>query len=260
MTHQPKKCCVISHERSGTHFLMNTLALNFGYVVKPWWNLDYETGLNFHAPAALKRYLGQADGRVVRNILKSHHHVEFFRPILGYLTDQFHVFYVYRDPRAVMCSFWRMIKGLQWDEGPVTASAGEFMRAAPRGALLRYQKHQAPTMLARWADHVSGWLDVAEQEAPVTLVRYEDLNDGFDDAVTRLGRALGQAVFAPRRPGLTENVVAPGHGQSRGYADLLSIDDLTYVDASVGGLLERLNYRREHGDQAGASSGSRSVG
>ena len=48
-----KNCIIVSHERSGTHFLMNTLALNFGYISEPWINLDFETGMNFHAPGAL---------------------------------------------------------------------------------------------------------------------------------------------------------------------------------------------------------------
>jgi hypothetical protein len=30
-----RKIIVASHERSGTHFLMNTLADNFGYVSEP---------------------------------------------------------------------------------------------------------------------------------------------------------------------------------------------------------------------------------
>ena len=37
------KVMVVSHERSGTHFLMNTIALNFDYISAPWINLDWET-------------------------------------------------------------------------------------------------------------------------------------------------------------------------------------------------------------------------
>ena len=35
-----RKVAVISHERSGTHFLMNTLAANCDLIAKPWWDLD----------------------------------------------------------------------------------------------------------------------------------------------------------------------------------------------------------------------------
>ena len=95
-----KKAAVISHERSGTHFLMNTLALNFGYLAKPWWNFDFELGLNFHSFDNLYEYLKQVHDRPVINVLKSHHHMDFFQEFIDYVTSQFHIFYIYRDPRG----------------------------------------------------------------------------------------------------------------------------------------------------------------
>ena len=41
------KVLVVSHERSGTHFMMNSLAANFGYVANPFMNLDSSLGVNF---------------------------------------------------------------------------------------------------------------------------------------------------------------------------------------------------------------------
>ncbi len=57
-----KKGMVVSHERSGTHFLMNTLALNFGYIAKPWINFDGwdegpKTEIVRHSPDAPQRGL-----------------------------------------------------------------------------------------------------------------------------------------------------------------------------------------------------------
>ena len=37
-----KKAMIVSHERSGTHFLMNTLDKNFPYISQPWINFDFE--------------------------------------------------------------------------------------------------------------------------------------------------------------------------------------------------------------------------
>ena len=51
----------------------------------------------------------------------------------------FVVFYVYRNPADVMCSHWRYVRGAERREGPVTATPGAFMRAAPCGGMLRYQ-------------------------------------------------------------------------------------------------------------------------
>ena len=60
-----KKAAVIGHERSGTHFLMNTLAYNFGYISAPWFNFDFELGINFHAPQAILNILKQMHDKPV---------------------------------------------------------------------------------------------------------------------------------------------------------------------------------------------------
>lgn len=142
-----KKIAVISHERSGTHFLMNAIATNFGYISNPWWNFDFDQPINFHAPQAIQQYLQQAHDYSVLNILKSHHPVAFFNEIIDYLADQFHIFYIYRDPRDVLVSNWKLIRSFNWDEGPKTETAGDFIRAEPSGAMLRYQKKQERNML-----------------------------------------------------------------------------------------------------------------
>src|SRR5438132_1444947 len=101
-----KKAWVFSHERSGTHFLMNTLAANFGYIARPWFNFDYELGINFHAPAAIMKVFQPMHDKPVLNIVKSHHGYGFMAESIHYLLEQFHIFYIYRDPRDVMLSYW----------------------------------------------------------------------------------------------------------------------------------------------------------
>ncbi|TPW17031.1 MAG: hypothetical protein FD130_819 [Halothiobacillaceae bacterium] len=242
MSPPSKKACVVSHERSGTHFLMNTLALNFGYVSEPWWNLDYETGLNFYSHRNIERYLRQAHNQPVPNILKTHHHVDFFSETLDYLTDQFHVYYIYRDPQDVMCSFWRMLRGLSWSEGPKTETVGEFMRAAPSGGLMRYQQNQASNMLQRWRSHVEGWLAEAEgyYSGRIFIVRYEDLNKNFNQTVSVIGQSMGRDAQNIRRPAKDKNVVAAGKGTTESYQNIFTNEDHQFVHDEVGDLLVRL--------------------
>lgn len=197
-----RKIIVFSHERSGTHFLMNTLAANFGYVSAPWWNLDYETGLNFHAPALIFHYLDRAWGRPVLNIVKSHHALPFIEPVLPQLAEEFAIFYIYRDPRDVMRSYWQWLQQLQWDEGPKAVSLSDFIRAAPRGGMLRYQKEQQPNMLHRWAAHVDPWRTLAEgtDQKMVLALRYEDLDRCFPDTLERISLFLGEPLKKIARP------------------------------------------------------------
>lgn len=52
---------VVGHERSGNHFLMNTLARAYGYIAEPWFNLDQVPHpINYFQPAALLRLLLEA--------------------------------------------------------------------------------------------------------------------------------------------------------------------------------------------------------
>jgi len=238
-----KKGMVVSHERSGTHFLMNALALNFGYVAKPWINLDLELGINFHAPWALGGFFAQTEGKPILNLVKSHHQFEFFREFIDDLSNEFHIFYVYRDPRDVMLSFWRLVRSFRWDEGPQEESPSAFMRAQPRGNLLRYQKDQAPTMLHRWAAHVEGWLidDGESKPRGIIPVRYEDLNLRFAETMAKIGERIGRPISNPRRPEKDVNVVLPGKGEVGGHKDEFSDSDQEFVITTVGDLMSKLD-------------------
>lgn len=239
-----RKVAVFSHERSGTHFLMNAIAINFGYLAKPWWNFDLGEPVNFHYPENIEQYFRQADGKSVLNILKSHHTAEFFGSAMRYIAREFQVFYIYRDPRDALVSNWKLIRSLPWEEGPRLESAAQFIRAEPRGAMLRYQKGQEKNMLTRWRTHVTGWLDLAQQHADygICVLDYESLSLAFEQTMEKVGACLGQSCQDPQRPEVDRNVVGSGPGQVGGYRKYLGETDLEFVRSELGELLERLGY------------------
>lgn len=241
--HIPKKAMVVSHERSGTHFLMNTLAANFKYIAQPWINLDVELGLNFHSAPHLHALFRKFYGAKVLNIVKSHHAVGFFEPFLEDLLQEYFVFYIYRDARDVMCSYHRIVQGLEWDEGPRMENVGAFMRAAPRGASLRYQKETHQTVLQRWKAHVSGWLGHSHTENPGFIaIRFEELNLDFENTVMNISERIGADCAEPIRPNKTTNVVAPGSGKTGGYQKDLTEEDLAWMRNESGDLMGELGY------------------
>ena len=240
-----KKAMVVSHERSGTHFLMNTLDKNFSYVSRPWINFDFELGINFHSSKAILNFFRKLHNKPVLNIVKSHHHFSFFSSIIQYLTTQFHIFYIYRDPRDTMASFYRLIDHFQWDEGPRTSGISEFIRAQPRGGILRYQKEQEPDMLSRWQNHVLSWYDYARENGNITLIKYKDLNLNFDKTVERIGHVLGENVEEPIRPGIDENVIHKGTGKVGSHKDYLSNQDYEYFQDKVGSIMSKLGLTWE---------------
>lgn len=245
MTRIRKKAAVISHERSGTHFLMNTLAENFGYKSYPWWNLDFEHGLNFHSPEMMQHYFHQTHNKPIPNILKSHHSAGFFTGLMNYLPEQFYIFYIYRDPRDTMISFRKLLANLQWDEGPKTSSISEFIRLQPSGAMLRYQKKQEQNILHRWKSHVEGWLSYTTQgnANKVIPIRYEDLNLEFEETVRSIGVHIGHEIDSVTRPSVTEKVIGQGEGKVNSYLEILNDDDLLFFESQIGDTMKRLGYK-----------------
>lgn len=238
------KVAVISHERSGTHFLMNTIALNFGYINRPWWNFDFEIGLNMHSSRNIRRYLQQADGQPLLNIFKSHHSFGFFTDIVDSFTTEFRVLYIYRDPRDVMASNWKLIQSFDWDEGPCTDDISTFLRAAPRGGMMRYQKIQEPTMLHRWKTHVEGWLECMESRGndSILTLRYEDLNLAFETTLESIAGFLGKSVTSPQRPHKDTRVIGSGPGQVHNWKTVFNPGDNEYVLSQIGETMRRCGY------------------
>lgn len=188
---------VVSHERSGTHFLMNTLGRSFGYDAGLFVNFDY-TPVNinyFHPQGVLKALRSVPLGHLV----KAHHAVEFFDGILDELLQSAVILYIHRDPVDVMISTWRYVHGWDWREGPAVIDPGAFARAEPEGHMLRYQMRQKRSMLVRWADHVDGWLDAAGNRERLHVVAYERLRDRYAETVEGLSPLLG-AIGGPLNP------------------------------------------------------------
>ena len=240
-----KKVAVISHERSGTHFLMNSIAENFGYLAAPWWNFDFEVPINFHAAKNIEHYFRQAHDQPITNILKSHHEVGFFAECIEYLASQFHIFYIYRDPRDALVSSWKLLNQFEWDEGPKLASASQFLRAEPAAAMLRYQKIQHANMLQRWRHHVDGWLALSRAEPSLNIysLSYEQLNLDFKQTITAIGAQLGMQAKDIQRPAKDQSVIGSGQGKVATYREHLSSDDERFVFDQVGKLMGQLGYQ-----------------
>jgi hypothetical protein len=225
---------VVSHERSGTHFLMNTLALNFGYL--PYTDVDERPGFDPRSTPQLLDFLFA--GWPTRTVLKSHHQAEMI-PLLPRLAEEYEMFYIVRDPRDALLSFRRYIAESAPGTGPMTETLGEFLRAAPCGRILRYQRQAAASMVDRWRLHTEGWSAAAGRLGGLTVVRYADLDERFAATVARLAAGLGRAVAAPRRPSNSNHVVLPGAGGSGQHRAAFTAADQAFVREAAGEAMRR---------------------
>ncbi|HVC93684.1 MAG TPA: sulfotransferase domain-containing protein [Pirellulales bacterium] len=235
---------IVSHERSGTHFLMNALAACYGYVSMPWIDFDRQTfNINFFYPPEVCDLLLALADRPLANVVKSHHPPEFFAGELRRITERYQVFVICRDPTAVMVSFWRYMHQWPWNAGPKTLDALSFARAAPSGRMICHQPRQYASMMHRWAAHVEGWLEVAANCPRVVIVRYEDLDSDYETTVRGFTAHLGRPPRSIVRPARDYNVIPGGPRDPTGKGLSPDLDALRRLClASVGPTMSRLGY------------------
>lgn len=233
---------VVSHERSGTHFLMNSIARGYGYVVEPWIDFDYNhLPINYFAPRTVARTLAWFADQHAANVIKSHHAADFFEPVLDPLLSKMRILYVHRDPVAVTASFWRVINEWPWHEGPQRDDLVAFARAEPEGQLLRYQMKQRANMLRRWAAHVEGWTRLAEGRPHLRVVRYDALKNDYAATLASLGDALAAKPVDLTPPPRDVNVI--GKRVAVGDAEVPGREALHALAlAEVGDTMRALGY------------------
>ncbi len=233
---------VVSHERSGTHFLLNSLARGWGYAAEHWLDLDYlSVNANFHKPATFVRLLDRHRGHHLANPFKSHHEAAFMAPVIDTLLTRCRICYVVRHVAGVMRSLYHFLPRLPWREGPVCPSPAALLRTPPEGQMMRYQMTQQPTMGHRWRTHVAGWLDLADPRPGIVVVRYEDLRDRYAETLAAVGARLD--LGPPRDttpPPRGRNVILPTP-ESRD-TPAYGPEDHAFITATAGDVLTRLGY------------------
>jgi hypothetical protein len=221
-----KKILVISHERSGTHFLINTIAQCFEYLPNQI-DLVNTSQLTLNNPEAIRRCMRQYRGCFVANVFKSHHAYPFFAPLLPELLEEFIVFYIQRDGRDVMTSFWTYLNRLPaagW--GPKVPAVGEFMRATSTGRFTQFQATRRPiTMLQRWVEHVEGW---NRANLPIHRVSYEALHTQYDNVVNTISEIIGQPPVRMIRPTLDSPSSLPWRGRVGTWKEFFTEADEEY--------------------------------
>ena len=232
---------VISHERSGTHFPINSLASCYGYINDPYVDLDRNTiNINYYDSTAIGEVLLKIGReRSLANVVKSHHEAGFFSGELDRITKRYVVFYILRDPVRVMMSFWRFLHQWYWMEGPKVKDPITFIKTEPSGQLMRYQVYQYASMLNRWESHVKGWLKEGERCERLVVIRFEDLDQNFEDTMSQLSTVLEREPIALERPSQNQNII-PG-----GPALTSDIDEETLRTACrelIGETMMQLNY------------------
>lgn len=147
-----KDILAVSHERSRTHFFINSVALNFGYIPE---QIDVLPTTDYNK---LEKFFKEYNP-TGRNIVKSHHQYPVLAPFMDILQEKFKIFYIIRDGRDVMTSCYYYFNKAT-SEFPFTKSVGDLMRKNPQAFSFdtAYSLIRSNTMVERWARHVFDWV------------------------------------------------------------------------------------------------------
>lgn len=219
-----KPIIVISHERSGTHFLINTIAMNFGRTHEVI-NLPNGNPSSFIANSWTEP----------ERIRKSHHQAWWFSAnLIQETVRNYSVFYVIRDCRGMLVSLFHY-----------TNAASKFDRAFQKfdsitqligttpGNDIAYSKFKCASYPERWAAHIDSWEPYFKD---ICVVTYADLSLRHTETVWRIAAHLkAMPVGDVRRPGLKEMyTVMPYRGVYCGWKEEMCQGDSSRVLRMIG--------------------------
>jgi len=179
-----KPIIVITHERSGTHLLINLI--------------NYDKNGEFHTigfipqqiPYTLENYKHYTYKDIIlnsytENVCKSHHQVQFMEPYLDFLFDKYKVIYLKRDVRDVLVSYYKFIphpkdlykfpKFEDWIFTKPDDIGREFLLPySPDPHVIIEPKNY----IDRWKLHVDGWMKYKDN---LLILNYEDILLDFNN-------------------------------------------------------------------------------
>jgi hypothetical protein len=220
-----KNILVISHERSGTHFAINSIAQNFeniDYKYKNVYSKD-NGGENYKQDVerGFKEELEISSNDI--KIFKSHHQFEFFEDYFDLLLERFHVFYVIRECADVMTSCYHYFNLHKSNPAfPYCTDIEKFLfQIKPYdypydGA---YSLIKSENLVERWAQHIKGWKKVKKN---ICTIYYEQLKYDFQSVIEKMSVHLGEPKSHLTIPGLNFNTISPRKGIVGDWINLIS--------------------------------------
>ena len=229
---------VISHERSGTHFLINTILRNT-YIRQDWHNIGEWFG-PYDDPrtrfAHIDAFNAKWDqlGRKA-TIIKSHCDRDLFEA----RYKKAKVIYVLRDPRDTLTSWFHYLNRDEfYHYNPQVPdhrceSFSKFLRK-PVTPFLRYSYSlhgNFSNVAERWASHVSGWLEASD----TLVVRYEGLLRDYKSVLIKISDFLGLRLRLLTRPvGLHDMLsILPRKGIIGDWRNIFSEADEAFLQRAV---------------------------
>ena len=234
-----KKILVVSHERSGTHFLINTIADHFNYsrnVINVYEKGGYRTQEEQVSNYTEEVRSFMNDHCLIEDqgkIYKSHHDIRFFTPEI---LRHFYVFYIYRNVYDTLTSCYHYYKRNRHAPFPYNDDVEKFLfdvRPSEYPTERSYSYGNNINNVVRWKNHIDHWLShTTRNDYDVCYIQYENLVNNYKQEVNVIASFLGRTVTKNiRKPGL--DGVSPRKGIVGDYKNLFTEDQVLKIRSIV---------------------------
>jgi len=191
-----KDLMIVSCERAGTHFLIDSIIWNFPKFNKKRIDIP-ANGEQKKFEKFLKKY--EPSGH---NIIKSHHQFEFFEPIIDIVKEKFNIIYIMREGKDSMVSWHYYFNDANSCEFPFSKTVTDLMMKNPTNYSFdnAYSKIKSENMIQRWETHVISWVMNAKK-ASALIITYDDLYIYFSKIINRISEFIDESpVHKKTRP------------------------------------------------------------
>lgn len=231
-----KPVIVITHERSGTHLLINMINYDkkgefftIGYIPeKIEYNLEnykYHTYKDIYVNTFREN-----------SISKSHHQVQFMLEYLDFLFSKYKVIYLKRDVKDVLVSYYRFLKK-DLNNFPEFA---EWIFMKPNDVGLKYiapypDPHvivEPENYIQRWKIHLEGWLKYKDD---MLVLNYEDIINEYQYTKYKIETFIGKKI-SDNIPDINDKSLPnflPGKGIVGSYKEFMNQEIIDKIERYI---------------------------
>lgn len=222
-----KPVIAVTHERSGTHLLINCINhdKNGQFSTIGFTSNRNDFNLKGYKHTTYKHIMCGA--YLAGSVNKSHHQVEFMEDYLDFLFAKYNVIYVKRDVKDVLNSYYKFIPSPEEKNFPLFE---DWVFSKPDDIGRKFFKPYSPdphvivepeNYIHRWFLHVNGWLKYKNN---MLVVNYEDMITDYPIQKQRIENWIGKKI-APKIPDVHDKSLpnfGPVKGKIGGYKEVMS--------------------------------------